>query len=412
MTVCQARPEDGGGLVLWRGNTTTTPLVGYPGRLHAHLFLNVINGRQCRADFAVYAQVRKAVIDLLHEHGTMAVPKLLKALRTAGDKHVVEATLRMLVSMGTCRAVKRKNGSIALQLEDSASEALRRRDYLLSLAQDLLASSQRIGHLVGHEPTVGSYREELLRGLLRRLLPERYRVSTGFIERCPRQLDILVFDAIDFAPLFREQEVVVVPREAVRAVIEVKTTLESGSVDESLGLLHEVFSWPHCPPVFQGVFAFASNFKTLSGPAESVVRFYKTHELRHHQHLVTAVCVPNQVLLLGGYDLPEDPRMHPYPVVSPFTTDEKGDAQTAVFLSLLLRHLDLPIQAKRVNALTFEAAERLVTPDERLPVNTTAWKPSMALPNSDHLSPDGAMRWLGRVGRFLEGRLPASELCP
>jgi hypothetical protein len=224
--------------------------------------------------------------------------------------------------MATFRAIKRKNGSVALQLSDLASEALRRRDYLLSLAQDLIASSQRIGNLVGHEPTAGSSREELLRGLLRRLLPERYRVATGFIERCPRQLDIVVFDGIDYAPLFREQEVVVVPRESVRAVIEVKTTLESGSVDESLGLLHEVFGWPHCPPVFRGVFAFASNFRTLSGPAESVVRFYKTNELRHHQHLVTAVCVPNQVLLLGKYDLPDDPREPPTPwlVRSPQTS--------------------------------------------------------------------------------------------
>ena len=87
-------------------------------------------------------------------------------------------------------------------------------------------------------------------------------------------------------------------------------------------------------------------------------------------------------------------------------------AHVRVFLSLLLRHLDLPVQAKRVNALTFEAAERCVTPGERLPVNTTAWRPSMALPNSDHLSPDGAVRWLGRVEQFLEGRPPASELCP
>ena len=58
------------------------------------------------------------------------------------------------------------------------------------------------------------------RGFLRKILPGRFQVSTGFIEDCNRQLDIIVWDGTNYAPFFRENEVVVLPRTSVRAIFE------------------------------------------------------------------------------------------------------------------------------------------------------------------------------------------------
>src|SRR5713101_3761761 len=56
---------------------------------------------------------------------------------------------------------------------------------LASWSKELLSATDRIHYLIGnrHQPTKGSYREALLRRLLRRVLPDRFRVSTGFIYR-------------------------------------------------------------------------------------------------------------------------------------------------------------------------------------------------------------------------------------
>lgn len=112
-------------------------------------------------------------------------------------------------------------------------------DYLSRFSDQLLAQSRQVDFLIRHSGTVGSFREELLRGFLRKVVSGKFRVSTGFIEDCARQLDIIVWDAINYAPLFGENEVVVVPRDSVRAIVEVKTKLDPNALDEALEILFE-----------------------------------------------------------------------------------------------------------------------------------------------------------------------------
>src|SRR5262249_25473587 len=153
--------------------------------------------------------------------------------------------------------VTRVSGKLLYAASDSFSEELSRRKYLATFADDLLAKSRRIDYLVRHTGTVGNYREELLRATLRQLLPKCYEVSTGFIQDCPRQLDILIWDAMRYSPLFREQGFVVVPSAAVRGVIEVKTRLDTKSLDEALAILTDVLRFDQpVIPIFKGIFAF------------------------------------------------------------------------------------------------------------------------------------------------------------
>lgn len=160
--------------------------------------------------------------------------------------------------------VDRRRKARVEYLELSARRRERERDRIFasSFAHELQALSQRIRSLISHTGSVGTYRECLLQTLLRKSLPERYHVATGFIHGCSRQLDILIYDRIDYAPWFREGDLVVVPRESVRAVIEVKTDLTAAAISQSLQLLNEVADLDDLnPPFFKGVFAFESSIE-------------------------------------------------------------------------------------------------------------------------------------------------------
>lgn len=115
---------------------------------------------------------------------------------------------------------------------------------LASWSRELLSATDRIHYLIGnrHQPTKGSYREMLLRRLLRRVLPGRYRVSTGFVYRGKdhpsRQIDILIWDGQEHSALLEEGELVILAEESVAAMVEVKTTLNRTSLRDALDLLH------------------------------------------------------------------------------------------------------------------------------------------------------------------------------
>jgi hypothetical protein len=76
---------------------------------------------------------------------------------------------------------------------------------------------------------------------LRRVLPDRFRVSTGFIyrwnEQPTRQIDILIWDAQEHSALLEEGELAILTADAVSAMIEVKSTLDASELKDALELL-------------------------------------------------------------------------------------------------------------------------------------------------------------------------------
>jgi len=53
--------------------------------------------------------------------------------------------------------------------------------YYSSFSSELLAKFRRVGHLVAHNSTTGTYHEEILRSVLRNFLPKRFSVKTGLV---------------------------------------------------------------------------------------------------------------------------------------------------------------------------------------------------------------------------------------
>lgn len=103
--------------------------------------------------------------------------------------------------------------------------------YHKSLAAELAAVKNRVRNLIRHSPTDGSYKEVVLRNVLKRHLPESVFVGTGFVVTATTpstQIDVLIVDK-DKPRLFWDGDFVIVTPEAVRAAIEVKTSLDGPS---------------------------------------------------------------------------------------------------------------------------------------------------------------------------------------
>ena len=86
-------------------------------------------------------------------------------------------------------------------------------------------------NLIGnaHNGESGSWREAVVRQTLRRHLPSTVHVGTGFIvdrNRTSPQIDVLLHDA-SYPTLFRQGDTVIVTPDAVRGVIEVKSSIST-----------------------------------------------------------------------------------------------------------------------------------------------------------------------------------------
>jgi hypothetical protein len=129
-----------------------------------------------------------------------------------------------------------------------------------------------LAQLIGdaHHPTLGEYKEGLLREVIARFVPTRFAVGTGFVlfptrelrnvairgssEVVPvgshllsRQLDVIVYDQLDYVPVFRDTSLVVVRPEAVRAIVEVKGRLTREGIDDTLDLFRDYAEkWRDC----------------------------------------------------------------------------------------------------------------------------------------------------------------------
>ena len=151
--------------------------------------------------------------------------------------------------------------------------ALRLPGYYGSLADQFLHRSRDAQAFISHAPSIGNANEAILRDFLSGIVPRRYEVGQGFAyhsrDKVSGQCDILIYDRLDYAPLFRAGNFVVIPPEAVRIIIQVKTELnreETQTAFDNIGLAKSVVG--ECSSEVMGIiFAFDAGRlnRTLKG---------------------------------------------------------------------------------------------------------------------------------------------------
>lgn len=89
-----------------------------------------------------------------------------------------------------------------------------------------------------HRPSAGSNREGLVADFLRKHLPSKYEISHGLVfsseGEFSNQADVLVCDALNNAPLFRDRKEPIWLVESIYALVEVKTTISPSELDDCI----------------------------------------------------------------------------------------------------------------------------------------------------------------------------------
>lgn len=162
--------------------------------------------------------------------------------------------------------------------------------FFSSHSHELKSKMKRLDFLVGrdHWLSVGNYKEKLLRSLLKQLLPKKYEVSSGFIlsldengnEIKSKQQDIIIWDSNEYAAIFRDDDFVIVPPEACKAVIEVKSTLTKPKFKEAMLASDGVVDFVRTPyiqniPIAKYIFAYDSPLKFPQSYFDSIYNFYE-----------------------------------------------------------------------------------------------------------------------------------------
>lgn len=96
---------------------------------------------------------------------------------------------------------------------------------------------------IQHNLEDGKYREYLVTKVLKKIIPSKYSITNGFIidsdNNISKEMDVIIYDR-NYVPPFFDETYTVVPIEAVIAVIQVKTTLSSTTLKDSIDNLNSI----------------------------------------------------------------------------------------------------------------------------------------------------------------------------
>ena len=96
---------------------------------------------------------------------------------------------------------------------------------------------------IEHNLEDGKYREYLVTKVLQKIIPSKYSITNGFIidsdNNISQEMDVIIYDK-NYVPPFFDETYTVVPIEAVIAVIQVKTTLKSDTLNDSIKNLNSI----------------------------------------------------------------------------------------------------------------------------------------------------------------------------
>jgi hypothetical protein len=124
--------------------------------------------------------------------------------------------------------------------------------------------------LVQHWPEVGRHKEAVLKNVIKKFLPEKYIISTGFVVKqteergqhlASRQIDLIIYESESLV-LFREGDFTISTADAVRGIIEVKSNLQQASLQDTVSRANENGDFIHAAKdeddegFFNGIFSF------------------------------------------------------------------------------------------------------------------------------------------------------------
>lgn len=141
-------------------------------------------------------------------------------------------------------------------------------EFQKSINQELILVKDRVKNLIdidiNHHGEDGSYREAILRNVIKRFLPNNISIGTGFVVakknnnfKRTSQIDIILYDNT-YPLLFQEGDFIITTPKNVKAIIEVKTTIKNTDLKEIVDKARKNYEIivSGNKKIFNGVFAF------------------------------------------------------------------------------------------------------------------------------------------------------------
>lgn len=183
-----------------------------------------------------------------------------------------------------------------------------------------------------HNPTTGLLTETIVRSFLATYLPKIVSVEQGFIMNeegeVSRQCDILIYDSHNYSPLYRIDDVVVVPSVAVVAIIEVKTTITKPIFHSVINYFHDLGTFSRAK-----TFLFVYESCTLDKLEGFFTSYQHKGDYPHFDH-DTYLDLPNQITgIAPSYHLKQDMDVSVSDQMgysSYFTKDQEGTEHSAL----------------------------------------------------------------------------------
>lgn len=273
------------------------------------------------------------------------------------------------------RFVKNDNSRTIVRLNHRIDKEQKEIEFYSMLSRELHSKSQRIELLLSHGPTKGSFRENLFISLIKKYLPSKFGVSSGFIYGKPYQIDIIVYDQLHYTPYFNEDNIVVIDYSAVRAIIEVKSTLSKKTLFEALTHINSVYNGIHQLPIFKGVLCYKTLIKNEKTLLDHVKKYYnskleidynismddyedevrfmkkiKTTSIKAPFEIIDSICVLDQFYIEGTIiqsDL--DHKTFNPPGLYYYDDYKYENLSTVLFIRNLFSFLDIGVYEKKVN---------------------------------------------------------------
>lgn len=365
---------------------------------------------------------RQDLYDVIYGKGKLLLEEYLQLIVSSCGFSIEEAEAITKVELARALNIKfldqKGGGFITLSTLRKSHEDKKR--FLGSITDELNANSNRIDYLISHSQTKGNFREFLLRNILKKYIPQKFTVATGFIENCARQCDIIIYDSQNYSPFFKEDELVVVPEKSVRAVIEVKTTLQTNSLTESLELLDEVAGRRSFPaPFFKGIFAFKTDYKEVSSIARAIKEFYQIDDdyksnkrgVEYLFQVVDAVSViSSHHLEVSLLDLKREDRTVRPRLYSAISDQDSINISGSCFFAKLFSFLDVDHIAKRNNNSYFEALDVQIKFKLEEELVDQTWIPTWMFHNEHENTSESIMNRLKDVIHWQQGFVSMEEL--
>ena len=153
-----------------------------------------------------------------------------------------------------------------------------------STTKELLAIKDRVRNLVNHWGEDGRHQEAVIKTMIQRFLPERFRIGTGFIVRQTRQrgnhqpskqIDLIIYDTL-FPILFKDNDFVILTADSVLGIIEVKANATNQGLEQIVKKANAngkfIFDAKidKTKPLFNGIFSYESTVSNIDAISNNI----------------------------------------------------------------------------------------------------------------------------------------------